>query len=192
MLNFKSIFVFELRKINTRSGNVPRIPKPRITREHCIYSFLVNLWLILTKISSKKRKSPRERASNSKFWFEPQLSESANTKPANNKGRLESVSPTFYKPIWANILATIKSLTFTASIEKLCAKLWYKKAARKMLVKLTPVHLWKFSIKIMSIFTFIRDLHRNVYKFIILYLFFKLKSIYSLPDLYTKYILCGL
>jgi hypothetical protein len=32
----------------------------------------------------------------------------------------------------------IKSLTFTASTKKLCAKLLYKKAVHKMLVKLTP------------------------------------------------------
>jgi hypothetical protein len=52
---------------------------------------------------------------------------------------LESISPTFYKRICANILVPIKSLTFTASInKKLCAKLSYKKATRKMLVKLTP------------------------------------------------------
>ncbi len=51
---------------------------------------------------------------------------------------LESISPTFYKHICANILAQIKSLTFTASTKRLRAKLLYKKAARKMLVKLTP------------------------------------------------------
>jgi hypothetical protein len=38
----------------------------------------------------------------------------------------------------ANILAQIKSLTFTASTKKLRAKLSYEKGARKMLVKLTP------------------------------------------------------
>jgi hypothetical protein len=32
----------------------------------------------------------------------------------------------------------IKSLTFTSSTKKLCAKLLYEKAALKMLVKLTP------------------------------------------------------
>jgi hypothetical protein len=31
-----------------------------------------------------------------------------------------------------------KSLTYTSSTKKLCAKLSYEKAARKMLVKLTP------------------------------------------------------
>ncbi len=51
---------------------------------------------------------------------------------------LKSISPTFYKRICANILAPIKSWTFTASTKKLRAKLLYKKPARKMLVKLTP------------------------------------------------------
>jgi hypothetical protein len=51
---------------------------------------------------------------------------------------LESISPTFKKGICANFLAPIKSLTFTASTKKLCSKLSYKKAACKMLVKLTP------------------------------------------------------
>jgi hypothetical protein len=50
----------------------------------------------------------------------------------------ELISPTFYKCICTNILAPIKSLTFTASSKKLHAKLSYDKAARKMLVKLTP------------------------------------------------------
>jgi hypothetical protein len=52
-------------------------------------------------------------------------------------GEQESISPTFYERICSNILAQIKSLTFTASIKKLCAKLLYKKAAHEMLVKLT-------------------------------------------------------
>jgi hypothetical protein len=47
---------------------------------------------------------------------------------------LESISPTFYKRICANILAPKKSLTFTASTKKLRAKLSYEKAVRKMLV----------------------------------------------------------
>jgi hypothetical protein len=51
---------------------------------------------------------------------------------------VESISPTFNKRICANILAPKKSLTFTASTKKLCAKLSYEKAACKMLVKLTP------------------------------------------------------
>jgi hypothetical protein len=42
------------------------------------------------------------------------------------------------KRICANILAPIKSLTFMASTKKLCAKLSFEKAARKMLVKLIP------------------------------------------------------
>jgi hypothetical protein len=55
-------------------------------------------------------------------------------------------SPTFtcaFTPIFlrqyscVNILAPIKSLTFTASTKKLCAKLSYEKGPRKMLVKLT-------------------------------------------------------
>jgi hypothetical protein len=50
---------------------------------------------------------------------------------------LESILPTFYKRICANILALIKSLTFTASTKKLRAKLLYEKAVHKMLVKLT-------------------------------------------------------
>ncbi len=49
----------------------------------------------------------------------------------------ESIWPTFFKRICANILAPIKSLTFAASTKKLHAKLLYEKAARKML-KLTP------------------------------------------------------
>ncbi len=52
--------------------------------------------------------------------------------------QLESISPTFYKCICANILAPIKSLTFTASTKKLRTKLSYEKALCKMLVKLTP------------------------------------------------------
>jgi hypothetical protein len=47
-----------------------------------------------------------------------------------------SISPTFYKPICANILVSIKSLTFTASTKKLLVKLLYEKAARKIPVKL--------------------------------------------------------
>jgi hypothetical protein len=39
---------------------------------------------------------------------------------------------------FANFRAPIKSLTFTSSKKKLRAKLSYEKAARKMLVKLTP------------------------------------------------------
>jgi hypothetical protein len=50
----------------------------------------------------------------------------------------ESISPTFYWRNCANILAQIKSLTFTASTKTLRAKLSYEKGARKMLVKLTP------------------------------------------------------
>jgi hypothetical protein len=53
-------------------------------------------------------------------------------------GFLESISPTFYKCTWSDILVPIKSLTFTASTKKLCAKLLNEKAACKMLVKLTP------------------------------------------------------
>jgi len=57
----------------------------------------------------------------------------------------ESISPTFYWRNCANILAQIKSLTFTASTKKLRAKLSYEKGARKMLVKLTPTcNLRKF------------------------------------------------
>ncbi len=51
---------------------------------------------------------------------------------------LMSISPTFYKRLCAYILAPIKCLTFTASTKKLRAKLSYEKAARNMLVKLTP------------------------------------------------------
>jgi hypothetical protein len=50
----------------------------------------------------------------------------------------ESISPTFYERNCTNFLAPIKSLTFTSSTKKLCAKLSYIKAMRKMLVKLTP------------------------------------------------------
>jgi hypothetical protein len=51
-------------------------------------------------------------------------------------GLKESISPTFYWRNCTNILAQIKSLTFTASAKKLRAKLLYVKGARKMLVKL--------------------------------------------------------
>jgi hypothetical protein len=47
-------------------------------------------------------------------------------------------APTFYEGICANILVQIKSLTFTACTKMLSAKLLYEKAARKMLLKLTP------------------------------------------------------
>jgi hypothetical protein len=50
----------------------------------------------------------------------------------------ESISPTFGWRNCANILAQIKSLTFTASTKKLRTKLLYEKGVRKMLVKLTP------------------------------------------------------
>ncbi len=59
----------------------------------------------------------------------------------SNDNRLrtqESISPTFYERNCANFLAPIKSFTFTSSTKKLHAKLLYKKAAHKMLVKLTP------------------------------------------------------
>jgi hypothetical protein len=54
------------------------------------------------------------------------------------KNNQESISPTFLKRICTNILAPIKSLTFTASTKKLGAKHSYEKVAHKMLVKLTP------------------------------------------------------
>jgi hypothetical protein len=50
----------------------------------------------------------------------------------------ESISPTFYWRNCANILAQIRSLTFTASTKKLRTKLSYEKGARIMLMKLTP------------------------------------------------------
>ncbi len=52
---------------------------------------------------------------------------------------LEPISTTFYEHNCANFIAPIKSLTFTSSTKKLRAKLSYKKAACKMLVKLTPI-----------------------------------------------------
>jgi hypothetical protein len=55
-----------------------------------------------------------------------------------NRESLESILPTFYGCICTNILAQIKSLTFISSTKKLSAKLPYKKAAHKMLVKLAP------------------------------------------------------
>ncbi len=61
---------------------------------------------------------------------------------------MKSILPTFYEHICTNILAQIKSLTFTASIKKLCAKLSYEKAARKMLVKLTHGRLKKNKYRI--------------------------------------------
>jgi hypothetical protein len=54
------------------------------------------------------------------------------------KHLLESILPTFYECNWANFLAPIKSLTFTASTKKLRPKPLHKKVAHKMLVKLTP------------------------------------------------------
>jgi hypothetical protein len=54
------------------------------------------------------------------------------------KQQQESISPTFYERNCANFLSPIKSLTFTSSTKKLCAKLSHKKATHKMLVKLTP------------------------------------------------------
>jgi hypothetical protein len=48
-----------------------------------------------------------------------------------------AISPTFYERNCANFLAPIKNLIFTSSTKKLCTKLSYEKAARKMLVKLT-------------------------------------------------------
>ncbi len=50
----------------------------------------------------------------------------------------ESISPTFFELNWANFLVPIKSLTFTSSTKKLRAKLLFKKAAGKILVKLAP------------------------------------------------------
>ncbi len=67
------------------------------------------------------------------FFFEDKC-----TCPMYLKKLLESISSTFYWRTCANILAQIKSLTFTTSTKKLCAKLSYIKGARKMLVKLTP------------------------------------------------------
>ncbi len=51
---------------------------------------------------------------------------------------LESISPTFYERICANILLPNKVQTQNGSTKKLCAKVLYKKAARKMLMKMTP------------------------------------------------------
>jgi hypothetical protein len=48
------------------------------------------------------------------------------------------MSPTFYERICANILAPKKVQTLNVSTKNLRAKLLYEKAARKMLVKLTP------------------------------------------------------
>ncbi len=62
--------------------------------------------------------------------------------------KMESISPTFYERNCADFLAPIKSLTFTSSTKKLCAKLLYEKAAWKMLVKLTPGRTHKFLEKI--------------------------------------------
>jgi hypothetical protein len=50
----------------------------------------------------------------------------------------ESIPTTFFERNCAIFFAPIKSLTFTSSTKKLRAKLFYKKAASKMLVKLTP------------------------------------------------------
>jgi hypothetical protein len=51
------------------------------------------------------------------------------------------ISPTFYERIWANTLAPKKVQTLNESTKKLCQKISYGKAARKMLVKLTPGRL---------------------------------------------------
>jgi hypothetical protein len=50
----------------------------------------------------------------------------------------KSISPTFYECICADILVPKKVQTLNVSTKKLRAKLLYKKAAHKMLVKLTP------------------------------------------------------
>jgi hypothetical protein len=66
-----------------------------------------------------------------------------NLAPKNSRANVDEMDPImsqFHQHfICANIIAPIKSLTFTASTKKLRAKLSYKKAARKMLVK------WTFS-----------------------------------------------
>jgi hypothetical protein len=54
------------------------------------------------------------------------------------KKREWSISPTFYERICANILAPKRAQTYNVSTKKLRAKFSYEKAARKMLVKLTP------------------------------------------------------
>ncbi len=54
---------------------------------------------------------------------------------------LESNSSTFNERNCANFLAPVKNLTFTSSTKKLPTKLSYEKAARKMLMKLTPNRL---------------------------------------------------
>jgi hypothetical protein len=53
----------------------------------------------------------------------------------NRVESLESISPTLFKRNCAIFFAPINSLTFTSSTKKLCTKLSYEKAARKMLVK---------------------------------------------------------
>jgi hypothetical protein len=53
-----------------------------------------------------------------------------------------SILPTFYEGICVNILAPKNAQTKNVSTKKLCLELLHKKAARKMLVKLTPVLLY--------------------------------------------------
>jgi hypothetical protein len=52
-------------------------------------------------------------------------------------GELESISPTYYVQFLHQYFCTKKVQTLNLSTKKLRAKLLYKKAARKMLVKLT-------------------------------------------------------
>jgi hypothetical protein len=61
---------------------------------------------------------------------------------------LESILPRYYERNYANFLAPIKSLTFTSRAKKLHAKLSYKKAVHKLLVKLTTL-LWNFCLPLL-------------------------------------------
>jgi hypothetical protein len=66
----------------------------------------------------KRRRSPASKNSCSQLW---------------------PISPTFYERICANSIAPKKVQTLNIRTKNLHAKLSYKKATRKMLVKLTPL-----------------------------------------------------
>ncbi len=81
------------------------------------------------------------------------------------------ISATFFECNCAIFFVPIKSLTFTSSTKKLCAKLLYEKAALKMLVKLTPGGICPPGVTIPSTmnprrcwkssFHFVNSLHRS-------------------------------
>ncbi len=61
--------------------------------------------------------------------------------------RLESISPTYYVQLLRRYFFAKKVQTLNLSAKKLCAKFAYKKAAHKMLMKLTPGQLLSIHIQ---------------------------------------------